>query len=189
MVSPGRVLSEQEFQARLAFGQAAETTIARWLRRRGAAILPIYDIEYDDGKGPRLFGGGYQVAAPDLLIWSKGGTLWCETKHKSVWTWYRKEQRWETGINLNHYDDYQVVAQQTGLPVWLLFLHRQDLPDIRDRQLGSPGRCPVGLFGGRLDELRKMESHRLNRHGRHGMVYWAHSTLALLASLDEVERP
>jgi hypothetical protein len=44
------------FQKRLAFGQIAETAIAQWIMRaRGGVVLPIYEVEHDTGKGPRVF--------------------------------------------------------------------------------------------------------------------------------------
>lgn len=181
-------LATETFQRQLAFGQMAETQIARWLMKRGHAILPIYDIEYDTGKGPRMFCREFEAAAPDLLVWTCYGAKWIEAKHKTVFTWYRIKQQWETGIDLHHYEAYERIATRTDLSVWLLFLHRSDVPDLRDQNKGCPPACPTGLFGGDLAALKQCESHRSNRHGRHGMVYWAHKDLKFLAPLKEIPR-
>lgn len=189
-MSVNQSLSQSSFQRQLAFGQVAETLIAKWIISKGGIILPIYDIEYETGKGPRVFEkNGLQYAAPDLLVWkSDKKAVWCEIKHKTVFSWYRRLQQWETGIDLNHWKAYQKVAQKTGMPVWLFFLHRSDRPSPRDLQYNCPPRCPVGLFGNQLDDLLTSTSHTSNQHGRHGMIYWAESDLQCLAELDEINQ-
>jgi hypothetical protein len=175
------------FQKQLAYGQMAETLIAQWLISRGIIVMPVYDIEYETGKGPRVFGASINAAAPDLLVWCSDRMLWCEAKHKSVFTRYRKADTWTTGIDLHHWEHYRQVARSTRLPVWLLFLHRCSTPDAKDlRFAGCPPECPVGLFGGSIERLANNISHTSDRHGRHGMIYWAHDTLKLIAPLEEV---
>lgn len=202
MSTPNRTLSQQQFQAKLAWGQLAETDIAAWLMSRGAKLLPAYDIEYDSGKGPRLFGKDFQAATPDFLIWRQGKSLWIEAKHKTVFTWRytnaRKglsaERCWETGIDYHHWLDYGRIQQETGMPVWLLFLHRSDCPHPRDLQRGSPPQCPVGLFGKDIDSLSHEQSfshidpgtNRIKNNGRHGMIYWPLCSLDFIAELRDV---
>ena len=43
------------FSDTLKQGQLGESLIAKWLRRQGWSILPAYEKEIDNGKGPRLF--------------------------------------------------------------------------------------------------------------------------------------
>lgn len=174
------------FQKQLGFGQIAETDIARWLISRSNMVLPVYDIEYDTGKGPRLFGAAAPVVAPDLLVFGPRGTIWVEAKHKSVFTWHRKTQQWTTGIDLRHYTDYLAVQDSIELEVWLLFLHGCSVPAAIDRKFPScPELCPVGLFGNSITRLRDCESHRSEKWAR-GMVYWSEQSLKRLASLEEV---
>jgi hypothetical protein len=171
------------FQQNLAFGQQAESAIARWLRAKGRYVLPVYDIEYVTGKGPRLFSPTGQIIAPDLVSIRGGKVAWVEAKHKTVFSWYRKAGCWETGIDLRHYLDYLRVAQECSLPVWLLFLHRSAVPSVEDRRWGCPPECPTGLYGQEIAVLRISESHRSDRHGATGMVYWAAESLLRLATL------
>ena len=165
---------------------ALADTDARWIMlARGAQVLPIYDIEYETGKGPRIFAASGSLVAPDLLIFSRGKLHWIEAKHKSVFTWYRKKQRWETGVDLRHYHQYLKVRKTFDLPVWLLFLHRVSVPSSIDRKYPDcPEACPVGLFGNDLDFLqsRSREDARWAR----GMVYWGIEDLKQLATLNEV---
>jgi hypothetical protein len=179
--------SDTQFQKRLSFGQMAETRIARWILRKGAIILPIYDIEYETGKGPRIFGIDEQLIAPDLLVFLQGKMYWIEAKHKSVFTWYRKGKCWTTGIDLHHYRQYFQVEVLLGFPIRLLFLHECSTPAAIDRRYQDcPDECPVGLFGQTLQYLKEHESHRSMKHGPTGMVYWAYETLELRASLSEL---
>jgi len=166
------------FETRLQQGQAGESAIARWLRSRGHAVLPAYEKIIDNGKGPRLFTRTGPLVAPDLLVFQGTGVIWIEAKHKTAFTWHRATERWVTGIDLHHYEQYQLVSQQLRYPIWLLFLH--DGGQAKD----SPPDSPSGLFGNNLAYLTTHENHRHMNGGRAGMVYWAVSALVLLASRE-----
>jgi len=162
--------------------------------RRDWVALPVYEIEKASGKGPQVFHSGGQVIAPDLLIMKrqKKKVVWVEAKHKSVFSWYYGDgnSRWTTGIDLRHYEDYQKLLELVPWDVWLLFLHRENIPDSKDteRWYNCPNLCPTGLYGGNLRELINQESHRSNRWGNSGMVYWAESSLTRLATLKDFLR-
>jgi hypothetical protein len=176
------------FEDNLKTGRVSEKYIGRWIRDRGNSILPIYETEYHTGKGPQFFAPIGEYVAPDMLVFTRAwGVLWCEAKHKSVFSWHRKTQRWTTGIDLRHYEDYQHVARITKLPVWLLFLHQNSTPNPRDINCGCPKKCPTGLFGQELGFLVEHENHRSMNHGRSGMVYWAETSLRFLDSVAEVK--
>ena len=170
------------FATRLDEGRAGESAIARWPRSRGAAILPVYEKVIDDGKGPRLFAPVGQLVAPDLVVFRHGGVMWIEAKHKEAFSWYRIGKRWTTGIDRHHYREYLEVARIVKCPVWLLFLHRGG--QAKD----SPAVSPSGLYGNDLAYLSvpKHISHESDRHGRHGMIYWAIEHLRALAPLSEL---
>ena len=182
----GSLSSERSFQANLAFGQQAETEVAKWLMRRGYSILPVYDIEYDTGKGPRLFSQGSQIIAPDALVWRAGKCTWVECKRKTCFSWHRKSSSWVTGIDRCHWSHYQRIAAVTGIDVWILFLHGSSRPDHRDVMHGCPDSCPSGLFGQSLAILEGCINHVHANYGKSGMVYWRHASLVLLSSLDVI---
>jgi len=175
LASPAR-----SFEKSLSFGKVGESAIAEWFKRKGYAVLPVYDVEMHTGKGPQVFTLDAELVAPDMLCFNGEKVYWIEAKHKSVFTWYRKKQQWETGIDLHHYEDYLQVAEKSPWPVWLLFLHRNGYTEE------PPHHCPTGLFGGELSYLKEHVSHESDRHGKHGMVYWAHETLLQLASIAEM---
>lgn len=175
------------FSDRLATGKVAEGLIANWLRFvRGCTLMPVYEIEKSHGKGPQIFTPTEEIISPDIFVCSRDGLLWIEAKHKTVFSWHRLTSRWVTGIDLHHYGQYQKVQDHFGWDVWLLFLHRESTPAEKDLIHNCPRECPVGLFGQSLDHLTANENHQDLRHGKTGMVYWAHNTLKVLASLEEV---
>lgn len=176
------------FERSLAFGQIGESAISKWLQGRGHAVFPAYQIEQASGKGPQLFASSGDLVLPDLLAFRSGKSIWFEAKHKTCFTWHRITQRWVTGIDLRHYSEYQEVSIRTGLPVWLLFFHPQSQPSESDRSFGCPPACPAGLFGNDLNVLTACESHRSDRYGKSGMVYWAHGSLLLLAPARDLSR-
>jgi hypothetical protein len=172
------------FEENLCWGGIGESQIAKWLRSRGHSVLPIYEKEIDNGKGPRFFTPGGQIVAPDLFVMPR--MEWIEAKHKSVFTWHRKTQRWVTGIDLNHYEEYKRARTESGCKVFLMFLHRLSTPDARDLRHGCPAVCPTGLFAGDLDRLQNEENHRHDNWGRHGMVYWAVGRLKKMAEIEDM---
>lgn len=186
-------LANNVFQKQLAFGQIAETRIAKWLILRGLTILPAYDKEYDDGKGPRVFFAAGNLVVPDFLVFSKDYFGWIEAKHKSVFTWYGKGGYWTTGIDRHHFNHYVQVHERLKLDVWILFLHICSTPDRRDRERWEkcPEICPTGLFGAPLSRLTgEQHSHESDKHGRSGMRYWGLENeggqLGKIAKLSEI---
>lgn len=173
------------FRDSLQKGQLGESVIANWCKARGNAVNPVYQIEVNTGKGPMFFApDGSQYAAPDLYIFP--ANQWIEAKHKTVFTWHRLTGKWTTGIDVNHYEDYQKVQEISKSPVWLLFLHQSEIPDSIDQNYGCPPRCPTGLFGASLSFLVRNENHRHKNGSRHGMVYWSHDKLRLLCELKDL---
>jgi len=167
-----------DFDSKLEWGQLGEGEIAKWLRARGWSILPVYEKEIHNGKGPRLFlPKSAQLVAPDMLAFKANGALWIEAKTKTVFSWHRVTQKWVTGIDLHHYQQYLQVADVSPWPVWLLFLHKESSEPSRQ----EPWPCPTGLYGGLISNLAKSENHRHENWGKTGMVYWAEQTLKKIA--------
>ena len=155
------------FAENLENGKAGESVIAKWLIRRGYAVLPVYEKILDDGKGPQLYTGGGGLVAPDLLAMKNRNILWFEAKHKTAFSWHRITNRWVTGIDFRHYREYIKIKNITSYPIWVLFLHKGG--QAKD----SPPNSPAGLFGNELNVLMRNENHRHDNWGRTGMVYWA----------------
>lgn len=173
----------RNFDESLAMGQAGESLISRWLRKKhGFSVLPVYEKIIDTGKGPHLFTPDSSLVAPDLLVFKGQHAIWIEAKHKEAFSWYRIGNRFVTGIDLRHYLQYQEVENNSPWPVWLLFLHRGGR--AKDTPPHIPD-SPAGLFGQTLSNLVECESHRSDKWAK-GMVYWAHNDLKLFAHLEDV---
>lgn len=184
------------FEHQLEVGKVAESLIARFMMRRGHCVLPVYEIEKGQGKGPQFFMAEKSLVAPDMLVFTSSGQIFIEAKHKSVFTWHRNTQRWTTGIDLRHYRDYLEVAKASRAPVWLMFYHRESRPSEADLRMGCPRVCPTGLYGGEIASLSARVSHQttplnsasgIKGHGRSGMVYWAERSLKKIAEKVDVE--
>ena len=168
------------FDDSLRWGKLGESAIAQWFKRKGYAVLPVYEKDTGDYKGPQVFCADRAMAAPDLLCFKQAHVVWVEAKRKSVFSWYREKKQWETGIDLHHYEQYLELRERAPWELWLMFLHEQG--DTKE----WPHECPTGLFGRKISSLAQWESHRSMKHGPHGMVYWAHKDLHPLATLDEL---
>ena len=172
------------FNATLAVGKIGEGRIAKWLRKNRWNILPVYETELDTGKGPRLYTPTREVIATDMFAFNSDRAVWVEAKTKSVFTWYRHKNEWQTGIDLRHYMDYLLIDDATPWPVYLMFLHTCEEPAACDVPY-CDGPSPTGLFGHTLKYLRQHEDHRSDNYAR-GMVYWSFGSLKKLAELEDV---
>lgn len=169
------------FQQMLQMGKTGEGIIAQWMKRQGFNVLPVYEKEQGEYKGPALYTVDAQLIAPDMLVFQPGGkTIWVEAKTKSAFTQHHITGHWVTGIDLRNYEDYLRVQDVSPWPIWLLFLH------LEGQAKGSPTGCPTGLFGNSLRYLSQHEHHRHKNGGRGGMVYWQDTTLRKIAELSDV---
>ena len=172
-----------EFSTVLKFGQEGENLIANWLRNRGWNVLPVYEKEGGDYKGPRLFTPTDGLIAPDLwAIREAQGTwkmelTWIEAKHKAGFDYHRITGDLVTGIDERHYLDYLKIADLTrkSMDFFILFLQR----GIGTKNSRFP--TPAGLYGKSIHHLRKNEHHRHS-----GMVYWDESAFEKMAELDDL---
>jgi len=185
----------QDFRSAFATGRLSESRIARWLiHEEHWNVLPAYDRELATGKGPRLFTPLGELIVPDLLAMKLQGNTcllaWYEAKHKTRFSWYRRAQSWQTGIDLRHYLDYLQVQEHTGYDVSLCFFHERATPSVSDLANGSPSQCPTGLYRQSLRSLLTHEDHRgeYQREGRHyQMVYWNERALERIATVEQVK--
>jgi hypothetical protein len=177
------------FAKKLKTGQLGESLIAKWLNSKGWFVVPVYEIEINSGKGPRVFApDNERIIAPDIFAVNplRSRVRFIECKHKTVFTWHRISQKWQTGIDLKHWADYLKLSDKTGVDTWLLFLHRQSTPSLIDIHYGCPTASPVGLFGQSIKTL-KDKGRKDDRYAK-GMIYWNHGHLQKLAHLEEVTR-
>ncbi len=171
------------FEQQLQEGVYGEDLISRWLISRGCQILPAYQIEHSHGKGPRFFGKFGQLICPDLLVFKSEKILWIEAKTKSAFTWHRSSSSWQTGIDFRHWNDYVRVADESHLPVWLLFLHK---PGSLAKDTPDGFTSPSGLYGNSLQKLQSSIHHTHSNHGPSGMVYWTELSLIKLCPWEEI---
>lgn len=158
------------FSACLSFGVIGEGEISKWLRSVGFNVLPAYEKEIDNGKGPRLFTASFgELITPDMLVFGNDKIIWVEAKTKTAFTWYRISQKWQDGIDEHHWNQYCEVSKISNWPVWIFFLHRpggvaKDTPPEREP--------PTGLYGNELSILETKIDHKSDKWGSSGMVYW-----------------
>lgn len=168
------------FRESLAIGKVGESQIAKGFLGKGYCVLPVYEKEVQEFKGPVLFmPEGQQAIAPDMLVMKNEKVMWIEAKHKSASSWHRKTGRWVTGIDIRHYLDYLEIQKLISLPIWLMFLHKEGI--AKDTPLNM--KSSSGLFGNSLKFLMENENHRHDNWGRSGMVYWAIDKLRFIADI------
>ena len=179
------------FERQLERGLVAESLIAKWLLRRGWTVLPAYEKEHGEFKGPRIYAASGLLISPDMLAFrfgpDRGEVHWIEAKSKAAFTWHRISQTYQDGIDKRHWLDYVRLSKLAPWPVWLLFLHAPG----HVAKDNPPDRIPpTGLYGGRISHLRECIDHDSDRWGNSGMVYWCVADLCFnghaLATWKEV---
>lgn len=178
-------MAQVKFAEQLYFGKVGEGRIARWLISRGWTVLPVYEKEIHEGKGPVVYSANSNLIAPDMLAFKLDEIKWIEAKTKSSFSWHRKTNKWVTGIDLRHYDDYLKVSKLCCWSMWLLFLHI-DSCGAKDTPKELIGMSPIGLFGNTLSFLSQHENHRHDNWGKAGMVYWTRDSLQKITSIESL---
>lgn len=178
------------FEELLSFGKTGEDKVSDYLILCGWTTFPICESPTIGGKGPRLDSAGGKLIAPDILAFTHNQSIWFEVKTKRRATQYRKKNKhgmnnqWQTGIDINVFNHYQEVANQTPLPVRLLFLHLEG----RDNYSGDI--CPTGLYYQTIEFLKEYYDHKdtdKKSYGKDGMIYWNMSELQKIATLEEID--
>lgn len=194
------------FKQALTEGRAGESLIAGWLQRKGCNILPAYEIEQPQFKGPRVFSAERNLVAPDWLAFGypkvdekprvgnlpqrekrKAYAFWCEAKSKAAFTWHRLSGTYQDGVDRCYWLDYLELRRRMCWPLWLFFLHAPG-GLAKDNPAGMMP--PSGLFGGEVRRLAGCIHHESDRWGKGGMVYWRCDDLMAagkpLATYEEV---
>jgi hypothetical protein len=180
------------FQLRFKWGAIAERKISRFAMACGYVVLPVYEIETEQGhKGPRAFTIHAEYRAADVVVFSARGVSFVETKAKACFTWHFKTKTWQTGCDVACYEDYLKLRRGSHVPLWLFFLHESALPSPKDLRYGCPQKAPTGLFGGEIERLATCVDHTDTgdrNNSTSGMVYWRHESLQLIADVETVNR-
>ena len=190
--------NREDFEALLALGRKGEDAVARYiLRKLGFIITPVSKIEEGIGKGPRLYlPNGRTVAVPDLFcikpvagdfvpfdlppVFTGIPFCWIDVKLKNKCSFYRKNQRWQTGIDRRCWLNYREVKRMTGIDTWVFHLILPT-PEVVARAQGAKGwnmPAPTGLYGHPVS-LQWSDSYGT-------MVYWGIEDLVKFAELDDI---
>lgn len=167
-------MSQRSFEEQLAFGREIEKAIGQWLMERGQRILPVYDYSgLAEGKAPKFTAAvqSDSLVLPDLLGIKNGKSTWFEVKFKDRADFTHNTARLETGISKRLWDHYQKVEKESGLPVWLIFAHKQE-DELRGDAIAALKRTARIYDGGKM--------------GHAGMVFFDYRALKFLAKLSSV---
>lgn len=151
---PGET-KRSSFDEQLAWGKEGERPVAAKLIREGhvKSLLPLFQFR-DHGEAPFLLYKAGKLPLPDHLCWGDE-QYFTEVKRKDGWINFVAAGRGlETGFNEHLFRAYQKVRNETGLEVWIFFLHEPNLISFSGQgyEKGEPG--PEGVF---VQSLTKLE--------------------------------
>ena len=138
---------------------------------------------------PMLSGKKSSSIAPDSLVIGEGQTRWCEVKAKSEQTYYHLNKEWQTGIEQRHWNHYQQVEVESGIPVWLVFVH---LKQVVNRDIPGFVELENKVASALLSELRRSfriadDPGTLRSYGGQSMVFFDCKMFGVMESLDDLE--
>ncbi len=177
-------------------GQKVENMVLQFFLTKGRMLVEVGALKKEglDGKAPSIYVPNRitPLVSPDLLtvktdydqtvlqstFWDFP-FLWAEVKGKNEFTFYRRKDRWQTGIDKRHYEHYVEVQTLTRIPAWLFFFQPEDTPKpqrepIPEKHLPMPRglyACPI--------------SQKYSDEWEH-MVYWGICELQQVATVEEV---
>lgn len=161
---------DDEFRANLALGRQWETAVASWLLSRGWRLMPDYAGDNTAG-APKLRGGKEGTVLPDILGAERGAMKYVEVKYRSRSVDFHLIGQRVTGkIEERLWNEYLRIEQDTGIPVWLVFVQRAERE----------------LVGAPLKHIARF-SHRGVGDGA-GFLYIEYECLDRLASFADIDR-
>jgi Holliday junction resolvase-like predicted endonuclease len=162
--------SEEDFQRNLKLGRRWELAVAAWLKSRGWLMMPDY-ASLNTGGAPKLAGASGGTVLPDLLGADRGCMKYVEVKYRTKVVVFRRRRQKVTGkIKERLWEQYLRVEDQTGIPVWLVFIQK-----VAAEVVGAPIR-------------------HIARHCHHGVgegsgyINIDYECLDRLASIDEISK-
>lgn len=138
--------SKDNFKLNLAFGQEGEKEVTFLLLKKGYSILPLY--QFTDDISPKILKGDLSFVSPDLTIFKNGKTTFIEAKRKTGWVKYKETI--ETGCDFRLYEHYKKVSSETGIELWMVFVHENEKPNgiyainIKEEGRYWDGKTPQG---------------------------------------------
>jgi hypothetical protein len=139
-----------KFREGLAIGTKSELAVSFVFQQHGFFLIPLAKLPVTPQGGPRAWNFGTAIILPDLAAVGFGQLLPLEVKGKTEPTFYRKEQTWEHGIDLRHFNHYRAFALASGLSLVLVIdegkhgeilaasLKRLGEPRVYDGETGHP---------------------------------------------------
>jgi len=176
----------------------AEEIVMQWLTlRAGFICAPICKIDEEEDRGPRLsLPNEHMLPSPDGLcmkpiaetisvpqstpgFFKEIDLFFEDTKLKTKLSYYRKNRRWQTGIDKRCWHHYSELKRITDIEVLVFHLVMPtSLEDAKSQ--GAPMEympAPSGLF---VHSISQPYSDDFR-----GMVYWGIEDLPKLATLSD----
>lgn len=115
------------FEESLRFGQEGEHEVARvLLQKAGVTLMPLY--QFDTTHAPFLLTFDFKkITCPDLLYFKQGKAYMVEVKTKNQWVRFLHKTL-ETGLDLRLWQEYRKIQQESNIPVYVFFNHKQESP-------------------------------------------------------------
>jgi hypothetical protein len=167
---------------RTKWGTWAEDEVSQLLTTEGWFITKTCKI--DDGGAPKAIGAISAHVLPDIQRSRNGITRWGEIKFKDSPTYFRARKEWRHGVDLNNWNDYLRVEEETGIPGDLFII------EWRPNESSEP--APVLL----LMSFRKARNvpvqeipAGVQRFAPHGIIYWSRQSFEIIRQLDPGNAP
>lgn len=153
------------FSESLAFGKEGEHRVAIELFNRGFYVMPLY--QFSDALAPAIYALSQSYTAPDLIACKDGKVYFVEVKRERQWV--RGFNGTETGVTAKLYDGYKRLSDDTGVPLFVVFLQ-----DVQE---------PTGVY---MTEIHNEHTRSWNGRGlsmgylTHPIVYFTSESLKRL---------
>jgi hypothetical protein len=149
-------------------GRDFEREYARQLLLAGWSVMRCYELDGGQDKAPMLEGPYKGHRLPDLQVSGHGKSGWRELKEKTACNFTHSEGRYDHGIGLRCYRDYDAVQQISGLPVVLVI-----------------GEYSTGLILAQsLDKLGLPRIYPGDKMDPGGMAFWPRSSFDIWGRYD-----
>jgi hypothetical protein len=167
--------SGKSFEENLEYGKKGESIVGELLVREGNTVIPCATLPAEEYKGPRVFTPEGEMISPDFISIANGHAIWVEVKAKKHSSYHRISGTWNTKIEAKVLRTYTRVADITGCPLDIYFLHAESY----DPESGRYD-APIGIYILHIYPGEKISYH----HECGGQIYFNLADLEPKTSLE-----
>lgn len=170
------------FEKKLEWGEEGETQICKWLNTFDEfSVMRVWaKVQGNLQTAPKIKIDGQYYSTPDIQVFQGKKRIFVESKRMTGFTFFRKTQTWQIGIDKAKLMEYRFLQEQLDQQIDLYFIVEGK------KVVGTDQLHDSGIYRMNVSAEIDHEWNMWSDNRQTLMVYWNEDQLTKLAEYDEV---